>query len=173
MDAFEFNKIAGAVLSALLVLFGIKTIAEIAYTSHEPEKPGYVIAVKAPKPGKPDKAAPAGFDAKAILAKLSDANAEDGEEAFRKCLACHTTEKGGAKKVGPNLFGIVGREVAASADFAYSPSMKKYGGKWTLERLVTYLNNPRGTVPGTRMAFAGVKDEQELADLTAYLNTLK
>ncbi len=172
MDAFEFNKIAGAVLSALLVLFAIKTVFGIANETHGTPKPGYVIAVKAPPPGKPGKAAPAGFDAKAILAKLAGASADDGAESFRRCLACHTTDKGGAKKVGPNLFGIVGRDVATSAGFSYSPAMKKYTGKWTLERLVIYLNNPRGIVPGTRMAFAGIKDDQELADVVVYLNSL-
>ena len=172
MDAFEFNKIAGAVLSALLVLFAIKTVFGIANETHGTAKPGYVIAMKAPPPTKPGKAVPAGFDAKAILAKLAGASAEDGAESFRRCLACHTTDKGGPRKVGPNLFGIVGRDVAGSAAFGYSPAMKGFGGKWTLERLVTYLNNPRSVVPGTRMAFAGIKDDQELADVVVYLNSL-
>jgi len=101
---------------------------------------------------------------------LAGADLTRGEAAFRICGACHTVEKGGASLVGPNLWGIIGSDVAAHEGFAYSPAMQPYGGKWTPERLYDYLENPREAVPGTTMVFVGIGDETERASVIAHLN---
>ncbi len=106
------------------------------------------------------------------LALLAQADPERGRQVAKKCVACHTFEQGGANKVGPNLWGLIGREVAAVEGFRYSSALREYGGSWDYERLATFLYDPRGTVPGTRMAFAGVKKPEDLAALLAYLRTL-
>ncbi|MCC5781108.1 cytochrome c family protein [Nitratireductor sp. B36] len=113
-------------------------------------------------------AAPALAD---VQAKLAEADITKGEKLFKRCVACHTVEKDGKNKVGPNLYGIVGKPVAHVEDYSYSPAMKAYGGEWTVERLDAYLLQPRAEVKGTKMAFAGLKKEEDRVNLIAYLST--
>ena len=103
------------------------------------------------------------------LAMIAAAAPEEGESAMRKCKSCHTFEKDGANRVGPNLWGVVGRDVAGVEDYSYSSAMDEVEGSWTYQKLFTYLQDPRGDVPGTKMSFAGIKDEDELAALIAWL----
>ena len=100
------------------------------------------------------------------------ADVEAGKTAFKKCALCHTAEAG-KNKIGPSLFGIVGRKSATLEDFNYSEGMKKFDHTWDEETLDTYLADPRATVPGTKMIFAGIKDKAERDDVIAYLETLK
>jgi len=92
-----------------------------------------------------------------------------GEQVFRRCVACHTIDKGGRNGIGPNLHGIVGRAVAAHDGFSYSGAMKARGGVWDEPALDAYLADPMKTVPGTRMAFAGVIDAADREALILYL----
>jgi cytochrome c len=101
------------------------------------------------------------------------ADVEAGKTAFKKCALCHTTEAGKANKIGPTLFGIVGRKSASLENFNYSDGMKKFEHTWDEQTLDLYLTDPRGTVPGTKMIFAGIKDKAERDDVIAYLETLK
>jgi cytochrome c len=170
MDGFELNKIAGAVLTAMLVIAGGTTALDIALRKHKPEKAGWappVTEIKA-KTSEPEVA----FDAKAVLAALPKANADAGRDVFKKCLACHTPNKDGRNLVGPNLWGVVGRKIAQTQGFNYSEAMRGHAGNWTWEELAKYLHSPAQTVPGNRMQFPGVKDNSDLADLLAYLRTL-
>ncbi|MEP2683611.1 MAG: cytochrome c family protein [Sulfitobacter sp.] len=97
------------------------------------------------------------------------ADAGEGEKVFRKCAACHTVEEGGARKVGPNLFGIVSGPVAAVEGYRYSPALEAYGGEWTPERLDAFLAKPRKEVKGTKMAFAGLRKQEDRDNLISYL----
>ena len=170
MDAFEVNKTVGAVLSALLLIFGSKTLLDIVYKEHKPEKAGWALPIT--EVAAPSKEPAAAFDPAPVLAALPKANAQAGQDTFKKCMQCHTPDKGGRNLVGPNLYGIVGRERAKQPGFAYSDAMKKHPGSWTFEELAKYLHDPKADIPGNKMAFAGVKDNAELADLLAYLRTL-
>jgi cytochrome c len=171
MDAFELNKVAGAVLSALLLIVASKTLLDIARQEHKPEKAGWALPVtEAPHGPSAQPAAP--FDVAEVLRLLPQANAEAGKDVFKRCLQCHTPDKGGPNRVGPNLWGIVGRARAAHAGFPYSEAMKTHPGNWTFEELAKYLHDPKGDIPGNKMAFAGLKDNAELADLLAYLRQL-
>lgn len=101
--------------------------------------------------------------------------AEAGAKVFKKCAICHTVGKGEANKVGPNLWGIVGVKTAQKAGFKYSAAMEKRGQdgiKWTYEELYRYLYSPKKYVPGTKMAFAGLKKDEDRANVIAYLRTL-
>ena len=171
MDGFEFNKVAGAVLSALLVIFGGRTIVDIALREHPPEKPGWALPITEPASAAPTKEA-APFDAKQVLELIPKANADAGQDIFKRCMQCHTPQKGGPNLVGPNLWGVVGREVGKHAGFPYSEAMKTHGGSWSSDQLANYIHDPKAAVPGNKMAFPGIKDNAQLADLLAYLRKL-
>ncbi|MFN3288332.1 MAG: c-type cytochrome, partial [Sphingomonadaceae bacterium] len=98
--------------------------------------------------------------------------ADPGRAAFGPCRACHAIEKG-VNRLGPSMFGIVGRRVASEPGYDFSPAMKAHGGVWTRERLDAYLADPRGVVPGSKMSYAGLKDPARRAALIDYLATLR
>jgi cytochrome c len=170
MDSFEINKILGAILGTCLVLLVTSFTAGAIFAPVMPEKPGYLIAVKEEVHGGGHEAAAA--PSEPIEKLLQTASAEKGAAAAKKCAACHTFEKNGPNRVGPNLFGIVERTRASGAGFNYSAPMKAKGGKWTYDDLNKFIANPKGFVPGTAMGFAGIQKDSERADVIVYLHTL-
>jgi cytochrome c len=168
MDSDEINKYLMAFLSTCLVLLSLNIAAGALFSPPKPAKPGYEIAVteEPAKGGGP--AAPA--EQEPIGKLLASADPGRGETAARKCAACHTFGKGEPNKVGPNLWGIVGRQRASAPNFNYSAAMKAKGGNWTIDELNTYLINPKAMIPGTNMTFAGLPRGSERADVIAFLN---
>jgi cytochrome c len=170
MDSFELNKVLGAILGTCLALLAVNIAAGALFTPTNPEKPGYEIAViEQPSEGaKPQAPTPQ----EPIEKLLASATVEKGEQAAKKCQTCHTFTKGGPNRVGPNLWGIVGRPRASEPGFDYSAAMKGKGGNWTIDDLNEFLLSPRGYLPGTKMSFAGIPRGSERADVIAYLNSL-
>ncbi|MBX6327177.1 MAG: cytochrome c family protein [Pseudolabrys sp.] len=169
MNSFELNKILGAILGTCLVLLALNIAAGAIFAPEKAAKPGYAIAVKT-GPAKEEEAAP---KEEPIAVRLANASVEKGKTVARQCQACHTFEKGGPNRVGPNLWNIVGSPRGEDrGGFNFSAAMRAKGGSWTYEELDKFLTDPRGYINGTAMTFAGIKNAQQRADVIDYLHTL-
>jgi len=163
----RFNTIAGWVLFAGIVALGSSIVAGEYFHSERPEKMGYPIAgVQEEGEGG---AAAAEQPIEVYLAKADPAH---GQQVFNKCMACHNADKGGANQMGPNLWGILGAGIAEDRNgFAFSDALKKVGGTWNWDNLSKWLTSPKAFAPGTKMTFAGLSNQQDRADVEAFLNS--
>ncbi|MEP2980106.1 MAG: cytochrome c family protein [Lentilitoribacter sp.] len=173
MNSSYFNMISSAFLGTVFVVLTISFLSEALYHSDVPEQEGFVIEVAE------GSAAPAGGAATEevipdIGPLLASADIGAGEKVFKKCAACHTIEDGGANKVGPGLWDIVGHAVGAKDGFGYSAAMTEYaagGTNWDYENLNKFFLKPKAYIKGTAMGFAGLKKEKDRANLIAYMRT--
>lgn len=169
MDTFELNKMAAAVLFSLLVVLGVANLADLLYSADPANPMAYIVegvevegeAVAAAAPVEPEIS---------LAALLAEADPAAGEKVARKCVSCHTFDDGGANRIGPNLYGVVGQAKAAVSGFGYSNAMAEHGGSWGFEELYAYLKKPSEYLPGTAMNFAGIRKSRDRANLIAYMN---
>ncbi len=169
MDSFEWNKIFGGVLAALLAIMVIREIAGILSPVEELETAAVVIeGVQASASGA-EAAAAVVEEAPDFGALMQEASAEAGERVAALCTSCHGFDKGGANKVGPNLYNVFGGDIAAKDGFNYSSALQGKDGDWTYEKMYAYLEDPRGWAPGTLMAFAGLKRQRDRINVIAYM----
>lgn len=166
MDSYRINKILGLVLGTALFLQVIH-IVDATFIPREVAKPGSEVAVKAEQPAKAKGEAGGG----AFDGLLASASVQRGAQTVKQCELCHNFGKGQGAKIGPGLYGVVGRKVASEPGFNYSAALKAKGGTWTFDALNVWLTNPRADVPGTLMTFAGIDSEKQRADIIAYLNS--
>jgi cytochrome c len=167
------NMGVGALLGTVFVLMSVSIASEGIFHSGLPEKEGFAIVAEE---ASSDGGGAAEVAAVPVATLMATADAAAGETAFKKCASCHTPENGGANKVGPNLWDIVNRPIASHAGFGYSAAMTTFaqGGSvvWDFQHLNDFLIAPKKHMPGTAMGFAGLKKDDERANLMAYLRTL-
>jgi len=170
--SMEWNKIFGAVLLAGLIAMLTGFVAEVLVHPKELEQNAYVVALPegAGAPAGGGGAAPAG--PAEIGPLLASADPAAGQTAAKACVSCHSFEKGGANKVGPNLYNVVGAPKGHADGFAFSEALTKTEGPWDYDALNKFLYDPKGYAPGTKMTFAGVKKDQDRANIIAYLRAM-
>lgn len=174
MSDLRFNSIAGAVLASVLGVMGVGVAADTIIHPNYPETPGYLPEVTLDNGGG-GPAAPAGppdfgrlFADQAALAELI----ARGERVAAQCRSCHTFDAGGADGIGPNLHDAFGRAVASHGGFDYSAPMRGHGGSWDYLALDAFLRSPGTDVRGTKMAFAGLRNETDRVAMIAYLRSI-
>ncbi len=167
MSSFEINKAVGAIILVALFLMVTGMIGNALVSPAGHKAASVKIADKAPAAKKAKKAALA-----RISPLLSKASSAKGATVFKKCAACHTTAKGGKHRIGPNLWNVVNAKRGAKAGFSFSKGMKAKPGKWTYENLNAFLAKPKSFIPGTKMAFGGLKKTRDRANLIVFLRKL-
>jgi cytochrome c len=170
--SFEMNKIAGALLGAMILAMVSGIVAHMLVHPRLLEKPAYIVAGAEPaqqKGGADQKAGP-----EPIAPLLAAANADAGKDQAKKCAACHTFEKGGPNRIGPNLYAVLGEPIAEGrGGYQFSPALMAHKDKkWDVDALNQWLANPQSFAKGTKMTFAGLPKPQDRANVVAYLNSL-
>ena len=171
MDSFEINKIIGAILLTALIVIGIGKFTDAIFHVEKPKESAYKIegldTVQASNASETDTKVEEKIDIGQLLA-LGDL--AHGQKVFKKCSACHMIASDGKNMIGPNLWGVIGRQAGSIGDYKYSKAMIAYGKQWTFEEMNSYLIKPQAYIKGTKMAFAGLRKEKDRASVIKYLN---
>ena len=170
MDHTYVNRFSLAALGSVLFAMLLVAFSNLVISPRIPAVPGYALPTSGAEtaPAAENKAAPE----EPLPALLAKADAKKGEADAKVCATCHTFQKGGGAKIGPDLWEVVGRKIASVAGFAYSDSLKGMSGDWSYEELNKWIADPKAMASGTKMTFPGEKDPHKRADILAYLQTL-
>ena len=165
------NKIIVSIVLAIVFIVAVNKVTDVIYYVEKPDKSAYqvasVVTVASTESSEKSSDVMAAGD---ILALLASANVVDGEKVFKKCAACHSVGKGGANKIGPALWGVLGRKVGSVSDYKYSKAMAAHGKSWSFEEMNGFLIKPKDWIKGTKMSFAGLKNEKDRAAVILYMN---
>jgi len=153
---------------ALLVI-GLGKLADGVFYTKIPEKPGYKVEVKNQVTSSVSQVSEI-VEKIDIAAVMAQGDIVSGEKIFKKCAACHSINKGGANKIGPALYNVVGRKVGSVSDYKYSKTLASYEKEWTFEELNGFLQKPSSYLKGTKMSYAGLRKEKDRASIIKYMN---
>jgi cytochrome c len=174
MSSFEWNKIIASVLTALIIAMVSGILANQLVRPRELEKPVFVVQGAEQTAAAPAEQQPAAAKLEPIGPLLAKADPKRGEQLAKVCTTCHTFDKGGPNKIGPNLWDVTEEQIASVPNYQFSAALEKdKNEKWDPEKLNQWLANPQSFAKGTKMTFAGFPKAQDRADVIAYLNTLK
>lgn len=174
MNWINLQKIFGAVLGTLLFIMAVGFLATSIYETKPGAGGGYTLETAEAEPVAEQVEAPA-VEQVSLAALLANADMASGEKLAKKCTGCHSFAQDGTNKVGPALYGVVGRAIAGGEGFGYSDVLSGYnseGRTWSFENLDAFLTRPKDYAPGTKMSFSGLKSETDRADLLAYMQSL-
>ena len=169
MDELRFNKVfAGFLCAGLLIMAGVQ-IAHVLVPDQQLAENSYFIEV--PEATEVADAVPQDTGPEPILALLASADVAAGEKLAKKCTACHQIAADGKNMIGPNLWGVIGRNSGSISDYKYSKAMIAHGKEWSFEEMNSYLIKPQAHIKGTKMAFAGLRKEKDRASVILYMNS--
>ena len=166
MDSFEINKIVAAVRVVFLVVFGIGKVSDIIFQVEKPNISAYKVEFAEVDASK----ASSTVQTVDIAALLALGTVEHGKKVFKKCSACHSIKKGGRNNIGPALYSVLGRNMGALENYKYSKALIAFGKDWTFQEMNNFLIKPTSYIKGTKMAFAGLKKEEDRASVILYMN---
>ncbi len=165
------NKIIFSILAAVVLLVGINKVTDVIYHVEKPEKSAYQVeslaAVSSTSAQETDSSK---TNSGEIMALFASTSAAEGAKIFKKCAACHSVAEGGANKIGPALWGVIGRQAGSISDYKYSKAMSAYKKIWSFEEMNGFLIKPKEWINGTKMAFAGLKNAKDRAAVILYMN---
>ena len=164
------NKIIASIILAVILVLGINKITDIIIYVEKPEKSAYQVASVSTTTTTETTSASSSSGSGEIMALLASANVADGEKVFKKCAACHSIAKGGGNKIGPALWGVLGRQAGSVSDYKYSKAMAAHGKTWSFEEMNSFLIKPRDWIKGTKMSFAGLKSKNDRVAVILYMN---
>ncbi len=170
-SSLEFNKTLAAVLTAGIIASGVGVFSRIIYHPTVPEERAYPIDMAAVE-GAGQEAAQEQEETMELSEMLAIASVNSGAKISKKCASCHNFAEGSANKIGPVLWGVLGRDIASLPDFSYSSALSEKEGDWGYDELFEFLASPKAWAPGTKMTFAGLKKPQDRADILLYLRSL-
>ena len=168
MNSFEINKIVAAIILTIVIVFGVNKLADVIYYVKAPESNTYNIVTETKEISKGD-TVKTGGDIN-ISALLALGNIDHGKMIFKKCAACHSVSKGGGNKIGPALWGVIGRKAGSISDYKYSKAISGFDKNWDFEAINNFLIKPKNFIKGNKMAFAGISKEKDRASVILYLN---
>jgi len=163
------NKIIASIILTVILVLGINKITNIIFHVEKPEKSAYQVASVSTDATEITSAS-SDTGSGDIMALLVSASVADGEKVFKKCAACHSIGKGKGNKIGPALFGVLGRKAGSLADYKYSKAMIAHAKPWTFEEMNGFLTKPKDWLKGTKMSFAGLKNAKDRAAVILYMN---
>jgi cytochrome c len=170
----SFNQTVAGILTAGVVFVATLIVSEGVFAPDTLKKQAYVIDTGVVQTANAEDASkPIYLMGQEFAELVGKADTTKGEATFKKCIACHSNDNGGANKIGPNLWGVFEHKIAAKEGFKYSDALAGLKGNWSLDALNGWLYNPREYAKGNRMGFIGIKDDLERANVIAYLKTLK
>ena len=165
------NKIIVSIVFAVILVLVINKITNVIYYVEKPEKSAYQIAsVTATATTATAETNSENPETENIMALFASTSAAEGVKVFKKCAACHSIAEGGANKIGPALWGVLGRKAGALPDYKYSKAMAAHGKSWSFEEMNGFLIKPKDWIKGTKMSFAGLKNAKERAAVILYMN---
>tara|TARA_A100001015_G_C14906951_1_gene678744 strand:+ start:526 stop:1071 length:546 start_codon:yes stop_codon:yes gene_type:complete len=171
MDSFEINKIIASILLVALLIIGISKVSNVIFKVDKLESSAYKVEIPDDEAKKSSGVKNSKVEEKVdISALMALGDIAHGEKIFKKCSACHSIEAGGGNKIGPALYNVVGRKIAAVQDYKYSKALVDYNKKWSFEELNGFLIKPQKWIKGTKMAYAGLRKEKDRASVILYLN---
>ena len=165
------NKIIVSAILAIILVLGINKIADVIFYVEKPEKSAYQVdSVTTVASTTTTETNSVGSDSGNIMALFASTNADDGAKVFKKCAACHSIAEGGANKIGPALWGVIGRKAGSVPNYKYSKAMAAYSKNWSFEEMNGFLIKPKDWIKGTKMSFAGLKNAKDRASVILYMN---